>query len=90
MNVVLDTPESSTSSRISSVVKNKGKSTLETLPGNETRFALLANLFLSEGKPGKVIKVHAKRRTGKEDFISTMQKALANRYSEKLVGELES
>lgn len=41
-------------SRISKVDKNDDKSIQQTLPANETRVALLANLFVSEGKPGKV------------------------------------
>uniref|UniRef100_A0A8C6FA23 DUF1907 domain-containing protein n=1 Tax=Monodon monoceros TaxID=40151 RepID=A0A8C6FA23_MONMO len=32
--------------------------------------ALLANLFASEGQPGKVIEVKAKRRTGKLKFVT--------------------
>lgn len=53
---------------------------------NETTFALLANLYVCEGKPGKVIKVRAKKRTGKLDFISCMQKALEKHYEDKFVG----
>lgn len=34
--------------------------------------ALLANLFASEGQPGKVIEVKAKRRTGKLNFVTCM------------------
>ena len=64
-----------------------GQCILEDSLGNETRFALLANLFACQGKPGKVLKVHAKRRTGKLDFIATMQKALEARYTNELVGE---
>lgn len=53
---------------------------------DETTFALLANLYVCEGNPGKVIRVRAKKRTGKLDFISCMQKALENHYKDKLVG----
>ncbi|XP_033219952.1 ester hydrolase C11orf54 homolog isoform X2 [Belonocnema kinseyi] len=85
-NVLLDKPEPSESSRMSFVDKSNRACVLQVLPANETRFALLANLFLSEGKPGKVLKVYAKKRTGENDFIATMQKALAIRYTDKLVG----
>ncbi|XP_012226509.1 ester hydrolase C11orf54 homolog [Linepithema humile] len=70
------------------VNKRNGECILQRLPANEdeTTFALLANLYVCEGKPGKVIKVHAKKRTGKLDFISCMQKALGNQYKDKLVG----
>lgn len=61
---------------------------LSTLPPNETRFALLANLFLCEGQSGQVLKVRAKTRTGSDDFIACMQKALAEKYKNELVGEL--
>ncbi|XP_033220131.1 ester hydrolase C11orf54 homolog [Belonocnema kinseyi] len=86
MNVLLDNPKPSESSRIAFVDKNNGTSVLQVLPKNETRFALMANLFLSEGKPGKVLKVYAKKRTGKNDFIATMQKALVSHYTDKFVG----
>ena len=85
--MVLDTPESSATTRIASVNDTNGACILQTLPGNETRFAFTASLFLSKSKPGKVIKVHVKKRIGSDDFISSMQKALSRRYSKKLVGE---
>lgn len=71
------------------VNKSTGDCKLIRLPVNEqdTLFSLLANLYICEGKPGKVIKVHAKRRTGKLDFIACMQKALENHYKDKLVGK---
>lgn len=42
-------------SRISKIDENDDKSIQVSLPANETRLALLGNLFVSEGKPGKVI-----------------------------------
>ncbi|XP_043484067.1 ester hydrolase C11orf54 homolog [Leptopilina heterotoma] len=86
MNVVLNSPKSSESTKISLVNKNNGQCILKTLPGNETRFALLANLFLSHGQQGRVIRVFAKKRIGNYDFIATMQKALEKNYPDKLVG----
>lgn len=47
---------------------------------------LLANLYVCEGEPGTVIKVCAKKRTGKLDFIASMQKTLESHYKDKLVG----
>lgn len=55
------------------------------LPNNETRAALLGNIFLSEGKAGKVLKVTARNRTGGENFISSMRKGLTENYSEGTV-----
>lgn len=48
--------------------------------------ALLANLFASEGRPGKVIEVKAKRRTGKLNFVTCMRQTLENHYGDKPVG----
>ncbi|KAI4461183.1 hypothetical protein MML48_5g00014484 [Holotrichia oblita] len=56
------------------------------LPNSETRCALLANLLFSEGKTGKVIRVHAKKRIGNDDFIASIRKTLAEHYKDKIVG----
>lgn len=48
--------------------------------------ALLANLFASEGRPGKVIEVKAKRRTGNLNFVSCMRRALEDHYGARPVG----
>lgn len=73
--------------RIASVDTKSGDCVLQNLPNKETRLALLANLFVSEGKPGQVLKVHAKKRTGSDDFIACMQKAMAQHYKNNLVGK---
>ncbi|CAG9771103.1 unnamed protein product [Ceutorhynchus assimilis] len=60
---------------------------VQVLPNNETRISLLGNLFISEGKPGKVIKVQAKNRTGKKDFIETLRNSIEEKYGKNhLVG----
>lgn len=60
---------------------------LQKVPSNETRTALLGNLFLSEGKHGKVLKVIAKKRIGEENFISSMRHTLTEHFPEdKTVG----
>lgn len=51
-----------------------------------TDFCLLGNLFACEGQPGKVIKVNARKRTGSENFITTMRKILVDHYKDKPVG----
>ncbi|XP_036180593.1 ester hydrolase C11orf54 homolog isoform X3 [Myotis myotis] len=48
--------------------------------------ALLANLFASEGQPGKVIEVKAKRRNGKLNFVTCMRQTLEKHYGDKPVG----
>ncbi|XP_017890089.1 ester hydrolase C11orf54 homolog [Ceratina calcarata] len=85
-NMVVSQSNVRNETRIASVNKTNGNCVLGTLPSSETRLALLANLFVSEGKPGKVLKVHAKKRTGNDDFIASMQKAIAQRYQDNLVG----
>ncbi|KAJ8679874.1 hypothetical protein QAD02_015661 [Eretmocerus hayati] len=86
MNIMIDSSKVKSLTRIASVNKNDETCVLETLKDSETRFALLANLFLCEGIPGKVLKVYAKKRTGNKDFIATMQQALAAHYKDHLVG----
>ncbi|XP_021194852.3 ester hydrolase C11orf54 homolog isoform X2 [Helicoverpa armigera] len=56
------------------------------LPNTETRTALLGNYLLSEGKPGKVIKVVAKKRIGPSNFITAIRETLKNHYGDKVVG----
>ncbi|XP_066587383.1 ester hydrolase C11orf54 homolog [Prorops nasuta] len=85
MNILISSSEVKNKSHIASVNK-EDQCHLQTLPNNETRLALLANLFVSEGKPGKVLKVYARKRIGQNDFIACMQKELANHYTENLVG----
>ncbi|CAL1290273.1 unnamed protein product [Larinioides sclopetarius] len=43
---------------------------------DNTQFCILGNLFLSQGKPGKVLKVVAKNRKGSSNFVTTMRQAL--------------
>lgn len=52
------------------------------VPQNETRAALLGNVFLTEGKAGKVLKVVVRNRTGEENFISSMRTGLTKHYSD--------
>ncbi|XP_053311945.1 ester hydrolase C11orf54 homolog [Spea bombifrons] len=49
-------------------------------------FMFLSNLYACEGKPGKVIEVNVKRRTGQDNFVSCMRKSLTDHYGEKAVG----
>ncbi|XP_076638189.1 ester hydrolase C11orf54 homolog [Colletes latitarsis] len=86
MNMVISSSGVKNETRISFVDQTNGHCILQTLPNNETRLALLANLFVSEGKPGPVLKVHVKKRTGSDDFIACMQKAIAQHYKHELVG----
>lgn len=87
MNMIVSLSNVQNGTHISSVNKTNGNCELQNLPNNETRFALLANLFVTEGKPGKVLKVHVKKRIGNDDFIACMQKAIAQHYHNNLVGK---
>lgn len=58
---------------------------VEIVPDTETRLPLLGNIFLSEGKPGQVLRVHCRRRTGEENFISAIRLALEKRFKNKTV-----
>ncbi|XP_034950342.1 ester hydrolase C11orf54 homolog [Chelonus insularis] len=85
MNVLI-APNKVTNETRLAWVDQEDQCVLQKSAENDTRFALLANLFISEGKTGKVIKVYAKNRIGKLDFIATMQKALEKYYTNDLVG----
>lgn len=61
---------------------------LQKIPNTETKCALLANLFLSEGKPGQVLRVNCKKRTGPDNFITSIREILVKKYTgEVVVGE---
>ncbi|XP_064612876.1 ester hydrolase C11orf54-like [Liolophura sinensis] len=51
-----------------------------------TEFSLMANLFCSDGEPGKVIEAVAKRRTGPLSYMTCLRKALADHFASKPVG----
>ncbi|XP_019876653.2 ester hydrolase C11orf54 homolog [Aethina tumida] len=72
--------------RISKTDDKDDKSIQEQLPNSESRVALLANLFFSEGKPGKVLKVYARKRIGNDDFIASIRKSLKDGFKDRLVG----
>lgn len=86
MNVVIDSDEIKNQTKLA-WVGDDNQCVLQNCKESDTRLALLANLFVSEGKPGKVIKVYAKTRTGNLDFITTIQNALSVRYKSQLVGK---
>ncbi|CAG9783497.1 unnamed protein product [Diatraea saccharalis] len=58
----------------------------QTLPPTETRCALLGNYLLSDGQPGQVIKVVAKKRIGESNYITAIRETLKKHYGEKIVG----
>ena len=38
------------------------------LPASETRNAVLGNVFISDGKPGKVLRIKASKRIGEPGY----------------------
>ncbi|CAL1573832.1 unnamed protein product [Knipowitschia caucasica] len=46
-------------------------------------FGLMANLYACEGKPGKVIEVRAKKRTGDQSIVNALRRSLENHYPDK-------
>lgn len=50
---------------------------------SDCNFGLLANLYACEGKPGKVIEVRAKKRTGEESLVGALRNTLEAHYPDK-------
>ncbi|CAH2222794.1 ester hydrolase C11orf54 homolog [Pelobates cultripes] len=75
-------------SYIASVNPADGNCLLEKYKDNHTddEFGLLSNIYASEGKPGKVIEVIVKKRTGEDNFVSCMRNSLKTHYGDKAVG----
>merc|ERR1719350_1350201 len=49
-------------------------------PPEKTAMSILGNLFVSEGKPGPVLEVKCKKRTGEDNFPSCIRMALEQAY----------
>ena len=64
-------------------VEADGSASCQRTPSKDC--ALMANLFGSDGKPGEVIKIVAKTRTGKEDFVECIQNALKGSFGDQPV-----
>ncbi|XP_054611608.1 ester hydrolase C11orf54 homolog [Dunckerocampus dactyliophorus] len=50
---------------------------------SDCNFGLLGNLYACEGRPGKVIEVHAKKRTGEYSIVTALRKTLEVEYPDK-------
>ena len=64
-------------------VDSDGSASCQLSPSKDC--ALMCNLFGSDGKSGDVIKITAKNRTGKEDFIECIQNALKEDFGDRTV-----
>lgn len=80
VNLKIENGVADQQTRISKVDGADEHMVVQVLPNNETRIALLGNLFASQGKPGKVIKVAVKQRIGNKDFIATLRNAIEDKY----------
>lgn len=59
------------------------------LPESETRCAVLANLYVSEGKPGQVLRIKCRDRIGDDSLITNIRETIASHYVGKTVGKSE-
>ena len=50
------------------------------------RNSVLGNLFISEGSPGPVLKIHCKRRTGEKNLVTCMREILADAWPDQSLG----
>lgn len=49
---------------------------------NDDRFGLMGNFYLSQNKQGKVLKVHVKKRIGKENYTEAIRAVLLSKYGQ--------
>lgn len=73
-------------SHLAQVTPDRKRVMLKKIPNTETRCALLGNIFVCEGRPGKVLKVTCKKRTGPKDFIAAIRTTLEQHYGDRTVG----
>lgn len=64
----------------------ENKCQLMTLPRKDFQCSFLLNAFVSKGLPGKVIKITARKRIGKENFVSCIRKSLQKEYKDITIG----
>lgn len=56
------------------------------LPESETRNSVLGNMYISEGGPGPVLKIHCKGRTGDKNLVTAIRETLAEAWPAEAVG----
>lgn len=64
-------------------VDENGSCFCSKIPAHSTGCALMVNLFGSDGRPGDVIRIVAKERTGKLNFTAVIQEALRAKYGDR-------
>ena len=58
----------------------------EEIPKEETRNSLLGNLFVSEGKTGRVLKINCRKRKGNINFTNCLKESLEKGFPELFLG----
>ncbi|KAK6625401.1 hypothetical protein RUM43_005698 [Polyplax serrata] len=86
INLKLDGDTVENKTRIAKVDTTNGKCLQEILPNNECRHAVLSNLYCSLGQEGKVLKISCAKRIGKDDFVASIRKILADKFNNKYIG----
>lgn len=50
---------------------------------NDDRFGLMGNFYLSQNKQGKVLKIHVKKRIGKENYTEAIRAVMLSKYGQE-------
>ncbi|CAG0918281.1 unnamed protein product [Notodromas monacha] len=74
----------SNQSRVS-YVGEQGNVVVKELPDSQARCALMMNLLVSEGKPGKVLEVVAETRISEMNFVTALRQILAAEFGSQPV-----
>lgn len=70
-------------------VNSSGQRHLHVVPPEQTRCALLNNLLVTRGLPGtQVLRIRCHKRTGSDNFVTCMRKAIRQHYADEPVGQL--
>jgi len=64
---------------------DEGKCVLKDLSLEQRACSLMFNIYASEGKPGKVLRIKASKRTGDENFATCIRKSLTEHYGTSAV-----
>lgn len=61
-------------------ITETGGHLVDRVPNDTPDFGLMSNVFLSEGKPGDVLRLHVKRRIGNDNLTSAIRKVLLEAF----------
>lgn len=66
-------------------IANRTAIELRRVPATDTTVSILGNVFVSEGRTDRVLRVVARNRTGTANFINTMRVGLTQAYAQTAV-----